>query len=110
MRSQFLKLLSFINTTCHALPYWTKSSEDGKISGGQKYHQIEFLIYTLLKIAATISVTSCECERSGSFLKRLKTYLCASMGLERLTSLAIIHINYDQKIDKEKGLQIFCKK
>ena len=67
-------------------------------------------IFILLKIAATIHVTSCECERSGSVLKRLNTYLRASMGQERLTSLAMIHINYDQKIDKEKVLEIFCKK
>ena len=66
----------------------------------------------ILKIAATIPVTSCECERSGSVLKRLNTYLRASMGQERLTSLAMIHIKnmYDQKIDEEKVLEIFCKK
>ena len=64
----------------------------------------------LLKIAATIPVTSCECERCGSVLKRLNTYLCASMGQDQLTSLAMIHINYDQKKDEEKVLEIFCKK
>ena len=32
-------------------------------------------IYTLLQIYGTIAVTSCECERSGSVLKRLNTYL-----------------------------------
>ena len=58
-------------------------------------------IYILLKIAATIFVTSCECEHSGSVLKRLNTYFRASMSQERLTSLAMIHINYDQKIDEE---------
>ena len=67
-------------------------------------------IYILLKIAATIPVTSSECERSGNVLKRLNTYLRASMGQERLTSLAMIHINYDQKTDEEKVLEIFCKK
>ena len=56
----------------------------------------------LLKIAATIPVTSCECERSGGVLKILNTYLRASMYQERLTSLAMIHINYDQKMDEEK--------
>ena len=33
----------------------------------------------LLKVAGTVAVTSCECERSGSVLKRLNTYLRASM-------------------------------
>ena len=55
----------------------------------------------LLKIAATILVTNCESERSGSILKRLNTYFRVSMSQERLTSLAMIHINYDQKIDEE---------
>ena len=66
-------------------------------------------IYILLKLAATIPVTSCEYERSGSVLKRLNTYLRASMGQERLTSSAMIHINYDQKIDEEKVLEIFVR-
>ena len=78
-------------------------------------------IYILLKIEATNLVTSCECERSGSVLKRLNTYHRASIGQEQLTSLAMIHIDYDQKIDEEKVLkkkifdeekvwEIFCKK
>ena len=96
-----------------------------KISGGQKYHRVDqvlwqnhcryvirilFRIYILSKIVATIPVTSCECKRSGSVLKRLNTYLRASMNQERLTSLAMIHISYDQKIDEEKVLEIVCKK
>ena len=44
LRSQFLKLLIFIKTTWHALTYWTKSS-DGKISGGQKYHRVDQILW-----------------------------------------------------------------
>ena len=120
MRSEFLKLQSFMKMICHALTYWTKSSEDEKISGGQKYHRVDQILWQnhyryvirilFRKIAATIPVTSCECERSGSVLKRLNIYLRASMGQERLTSLAMIHINYDQKTDEEKVLEVFCKK
>ena len=40
----------------------------------------------------------------------MNTYLRVSMGQEPVTSLAMIHINYDQKIDEEKVLEIFCKK
>ena len=58
-------------------------------------------IYILLKIAATILVTNCECKCSGSVLKRLNTYFRVSMSQEQLTSLAMIRINYDQKIDEE---------
>ena len=70
----------------------------------------EYIFIYYQKFAAAIPVTNCKCERSGSVLKRLNTYLRASMGQERLTSLAMIHINYDQKIDEEKVLEIFCKK
>ena len=64
----------------------------------------------LLKIAGTVPVTSCECERSGSVLKRLNTYLRASMGQERLSGLALIHINYDIDIDIERVIEIFVSK
>ena len=39
----------------------------------------------LSKIAGTAAITSCECERSGSVLKHLNTYLRASMGQERMS-------------------------
>ena len=41
-------------------------------------------IFTLLQIACTIPVTSCECERSPSALRRLHNYLRASMKTKRL--------------------------
>ncbi|XP_013421627.1 52 kDa repressor of the inhibitor of the protein kinase-like [Lingula anatina] len=37
-------------------------------------------LYVLLKLACTIPVTSCECERSASALRRLNTYMRASMS------------------------------
>ena len=37
-------------------------------------------ISVLLKIACTLPVTSCECERSGSVLRRLNNYMSASNG------------------------------
>ena len=50
---------------------------------------------TLLKaihIALTIAVSSAECERSFSALKRIKTYLRSTMTEQRLTDLAILSI------------------
>ena len=43
--------------------------------------------------ARHLPVTSTTPERSFSTLKRLKTYLRSSMGNERLTSLALIHVH-----------------
>ena len=43
----------------------------------------------LYKIASTIPMTSCFCERSFSRLKRIKDYSRAAMSQERLTGLAV---------------------
>ena len=37
-------------------------------------------MHVLLNILETVAVTSCNCERSRSVLKRLNTYLPVSMG------------------------------
>jgi len=47
----------------------------------------------LLQVLVTWPVTTATPERSFSMLKRLKTYLRSSMGDERLTSLALIHVH-----------------
>ena len=49
-------------------------------------------LHVLLQLACTIPVTSCECERSASTLRTLHTYMRASMGQSRLSSLALIYI------------------
>ena len=56
-----------------------------------------------MKILAVIPATSCSAERSFSSLRRLKTYLRNSMGQERLSSLALLHIEreYVNKVLKE---------
>ena len=64
----------------------------------------------LLKIAVTVAVLPCECERSGSVLKPLNTYLRASMRQERLSGLALMHISYDLEISVDRVMPIFAKK
>ena len=64
-------------------------------------------IYTLLQIVCTIPATSCECERSGSVLRRLHSYCRACMTQTRLSSLALIHINYDSAVSKEDIINEF---
>ena len=67
-------------------------------------------LHVLRRICATIPITSCECERLGSVLKCLCTYLRASMGQTRLSALALLHINYHANIDIEKVMDIFARK
>ena len=56
-------------------------------------------ISILLEIACTIPVTSCECERSASTLRRLNNYMRASMGKDCLSHLALLHIPYTTPVD-----------
>lgn len=66
-------------------------------------------IAVLLQIACTIPVTSCECERSASALRRLNNYMRASMGKSRLTNLALLHIHYDTEVDLERVVECYAR-
>ena len=48
-------------------------------------------VRTMFKVMATLLVTSCECERSISLLKHVKTSLRSSMGQDRLNGLALLY-------------------
>ena len=66
-------------------------------------------IFTLLQIECTISMTSCECKRSSSALRRLHNYLRASMKTKRLSNLALFHIHYEDEMDLVEAVSIFAK-
>ena len=55
-------------------------------------------LYMLLKKPATPPVTTCECERSISTMRRLNNYMRCTMGESRLSALALMHIKYDMRI------------
>lgn len=63
------------------------------------FHQSLNTMNKLLKIVWTIPANSCECERSFSSLRRLKTYIRSTTGQERLCSLALINIERSFDID-----------
>ena len=65
-------------------------------------------IYYILRAICTVPVTSCECERSVSVLRRLKTYLRTTMGQDRVTGLALMHIKYNMELDLEAIINIFA--
>ena len=65
--------------------------------------------YVLLKLAATLPVPSCECERSFSVLQPLRTWLRASMTKKRLSSLTIINIQRGVQIDCKRPVKIFLE-
>lgn len=64
-------------------------------------------IHTLLLIGATLPVTTCECERSFSTLRRLNNYLRRTQHPFRLDSLALINIHCDTDVDTERVIDLF---
>ncbi|KAL6460935.1 hypothetical protein MHYP_G00309010 [Metynnis hypsauchen] len=66
-------------------------------------------IFKPLKIACTLPVTSCECERSASTLRRLNTFMRISMGEDRMSSLALIHTHYDMALDLDEAVDLYSK-
>lgn len=59
----------------------------------------------MLLLFLTLPVTTCSCERSFSALRRLKTWLRSTMGDERLSSLALMHVHQNIEIDPHRVLQ-----
>ena len=62
----------------------------------------------VLQIALTIVVTTAECERSFSCLKRTKSYLRSNMSEQRLIDLAVLSI--EQDLSKDLSLDEIVKK
>ncbi len=56
------------------------------------FDQVEVLVRILL----VVPVSSCEAERSFSALRRLKTWLRATMGQDRLNSLLVCNVHKDK--------------
>ena len=50
-------------------------------------------LYVLSKIGCTLPVTSCECERSFSAMRRLRTWFRTSLSSQRISELVIINIH-----------------
>ncbi|XP_065675832.1 52 kDa repressor of the inhibitor of the protein kinase-like [Hydra vulgaris] len=64
-------------------------------------------IKIILQLLATFPLTSCECERTFSSLRRLKNYTRSTMVEERLNGLALMNIHTESVIDIEKVIDKF---
>lgn len=67
-------------------------------------------IHTILRIAATFPVTSCECERSISTLGLVKTSLRSTMGQSRLTALCLMSVHRDIEVDVHEVVKTFSRR
>ena len=61
-------------------------------------------IFCALCILGTIQITTCECERSISSLRRLKNYLRRTMSQNKLNGLAPLHSHRDIRINVDEVL------
>ena len=66
-------------------------------------------IFTLLKLFSTLPLSSCSCEWSASALRRLNNYLWCTQTEERLTALALIHMNYETEISVDNVCKLFTQ-
>ena len=64
-------------------------------------------ISILIKLMATLPVTSCECERSISMLRLIKTPMRSTMTEERLNGLALMQYHRDVVIDPKAIVEEF---
>lgn len=67
-------------------------------------------IHFLLKILATLPVSTTAVERSFSTLKRLKTLLRNKTGNERLTGLALLSVHWEVSISTDEMLDVMAQK
>ena len=65
-------------------------------------------IYTILKILATIPISSASCERSFSSLRNLKNYLRNTMGQDRLNGLALMNSHREMNLVLDKLIDLFA--
>ena len=64
-------------------------------------------VLVLLNIGCTLPVTSCECERRFSAMRRLRNWLRKSMKTDRLTSLALMNNHSDIAVDYDEVARLF---
>ena len=64
-------------------------------------------IFPLIKIGCTLPVTSAECERSFSAMRRLRKWLRSTMKSDCVSSLAIMNIHRNVKVDYKDAAKLF---
>ena len=66
-------------------------------------------IFVFLKIACTLPVTFCECQRSFSAMRRHRTWQRSTIKTERLTTLTIMNVHREAEVNYEKVVQQFLR-
>ena len=96
----------------YALFWKLNSKEKLPSTACETLRRIDFSGYTnikvLLKILATIPVTSCTCERCISSLRLLKGYTRSTMTNVRLNGLALMYVHRELSVDSERVISAFA--
>ena len=82
--------------------YKSDTLNDAKLSYRSMTPEVRSLfpqVVILLKLLLVCPVSSCECERRFSALRRLKTWLRATMTQQRLNCVSVCHV-YREKLDE----------
>ena len=66
-------------------------------------------IYTAYCILGTIPITACQCERSVSALRRLKTYMRGAVPQKRLNGLAALSVHRNMNISENEIIDKFAR-
>lgn len=70
-------------------------------------------LYKLLQVAIGLPVSSSDCERSFSAMRRIKTWLRTTMNQERFSSMALLNIEnkiIKENITAQQVLDVFVEK
>ena len=68
----------------------------------------QYMYPSIYKILTTMPASSATAERAFSAMKRIKNYLRATMGGERLSSLALMHVHRSFQIDIDEVISVFA--
>lgn len=89
-----------------------RSAQDiGKVLHSRNLRDVYPNVDIALRMFLSIPATNCSGERSFSTLKRVKTYLRASMGQDRLNALALLSIEAQlvQEMDYDDIVDVFAR-
>jgi len=92
--------------------YWVTNTETCPSNITSTLKAVRFDGFENIKVAfrilATLPITSCECERSFSGMRRLKNYLRSTMTNERLNGLALMNFHQDKIPKTDKVINKFA--
>ncbi|XP_071168482.1 52 kDa repressor of the inhibitor of the protein kinase-like [Mytilus edulis] len=67
-------------------------------------------VHQILKICGTFTVTSCECERSISRLRLVKTYFRSTMSTSRLSSLIMMYAHRNMTVNPKEVVMQYARR